>query len=159
MTVVYSDGFQQGWNHVLVTTTAGDTGTVSTWVNGVKQHSVKENFIPVRVIYNPPLTICIFPDGEKVIVRCADDEEYVKDVGVMACITKKVMSRNAFKKLVKSGYEQPTYKELPKNIKSEFPTKFDITDTQSTKEILKRIKEIFEEELKESKKYKKDQWG
>jgi hypothetical protein len=160
MTVVYSNGFEQGslgdWNHVTVT--ASTTGAVSTWINGVKQHSSKDDFIPVRVIYNPPLTICIFPDGEKVIVRCADDEEYVKEVGVMACITKKVMSRAKFKKLVEAGYEQPQYKELPKNIKSGFPTKLSL-DVQSADETLKRIKEILKEELEKSKKYKKDQWG
>jgi hypothetical protein len=159
MKVVYSDSFQQAklgdWNYVTV---AGTSNNTCTWINGVKQHPSKDDFIPVRVIYNPPLTICIFPDGEKVIVRCADDEEYVKEVGVMACITKKVMSRSAFKRLVKSGYEQPTYRELPKNIKSGFPTKTSL-DIESADETVKRIKEILEKEFEKPKKYKKDQWG
>lgn len=161
MTVVYKDGFEQSnlgdWNFITVGSTTNNTN-ISTWINGAKQHLSKEDFIPTQVIYNPPLTICIFPDGIKVIVRCADDEEYVKEVGVMACITKKVMSRGQFKRLVEAGHEHPQYKELPKNIKSGFPTKFEI-NIQSAEEALKRVNEILEKGTIKSKKYKRDQWG
>jgi len=66
----------------------------------------EQQFIPTKVIYNCPATICFFPDGTKEVVRCADDEEYIKEVGVMACIMKKLFkSRRQFLKLVESGYE------------------------------------------------------
>jgi hypothetical protein len=66
----------------------------------------KEQFIPVKIIYNCPATICFFSDGTKEMVKCTSDEEFIKEVGVMSCIMKKIFkSRNAFKKLVKTGYE------------------------------------------------------
>lgn len=69
----------------------------------------KEAFIPTRVIYNPPYTICTFPDGTKVKVRCTEDEVmFNKEIGVMACIVKKIMERNRFKRIVNSGYVQPS---------------------------------------------------
>ena len=68
----------------------------------------EKDFIPTKIIFNPPATICYFPDGSKIIVKCASDEEFVEEEGVMACIVKKIFkSRNAFKKLVKNAYRQP----------------------------------------------------
>lgn len=64
------------------------------------------DFIPTKVIYNCPATICFFPDGTKEIVKCAPDEAYVQEIGVMACIMKKIFkSRRQFLKLVASGDE------------------------------------------------------
>jgi hypothetical protein len=73
------------------------------------------NFIPVRIIYNNPTTICYFQDGSKEVVCCSKDEPYVKEVGVMSCIMKKIfMNRNQFKRLVDSGYVQPSKSEISK---------------------------------------------
>jgi hypothetical protein len=141
---VYSNGSQQenkgNWNYITVAST--ETNGVSTWINGIKQHPTKEDFIPTKVIYNNPLTICYFPDGTRVIVRCAEDEEYIKETGVMACITKKVMSRSAFKKLVVSGQEQFKPKELPETL----------AENMNFKKALDDFKNVLI-------KYKKDQWG
>jgi len=64
-------------------------------------------FIPTQIIYNPPATICVFPDGTKVIAR-VHDEEFSEEFGVMACIIKKIFgTRSAFKRLVAAGYRQP----------------------------------------------------
>jgi hypothetical protein len=138
---VYSNGFKQdntgNWNYITVAGTDG----VSTWINGVKQNPSKEDFIPIKVIFNDPLTICYFRDGTRVIVRCAEDEEYIKEVGVMACITKKVMSRSAFKRLIASGQEQSKNKELP-----------DDTESSNFKKEFEHFKDVL-------RKYKKDQWG
>lgn len=70
-------------------------------------HFVTEkDFIPTKIIYSCPATICYFPDGTKTVAKCAEDEEYIKEEGVMACIIKKIFaSRNKFIKLVESGYE------------------------------------------------------
>jgi len=78
-------------------------------VTNVKSLSVYENLIPVRITYSPPATICYFSDGDKIVVKCASDEKYIKEVGVQACIMKKLFgSRQKFLKLVHAGYDQPT---------------------------------------------------
>lgn len=69
-------------------------------------------FKPERIIFNPPATICCFPDGEKIVVKCTDGDAFIEEVGVMACIVKKIFaSRSEFEKLVKSGYRQPDLKK------------------------------------------------
>jgi hypothetical protein len=68
------------------------------------------------------------------------------------------MSRNQFKRLVEAGHEHPQYKELPKNIKAGFPTKFEI-NIKNAEEALKRANEILEKGTIKSRKYKRDQWG
>lgn len=71
----------------------------------------KSDLIPTKIIYNNKTTVCYFKDGSKEVVHCAEDEQFVKEVGVMSCIMKKLFSsRNDFKRLVNSGYVQP----LPK---------------------------------------------
>jgi hypothetical protein len=114
-------------NH-YATISGGDTSTpwttvTTTYVNGQKVEETygntnsalwfsnvppvtKEDFIPIKVIYSCPATICYFKDGTKEVVKVASDEEYVQEEGVMACIMKKLFrSRNEFKRLVNSGYE------------------------------------------------------
>ncbi len=68
----------------------------------------KEDLIPTKIIYNNTTTICYFKDGSKEVVHCAEGEVFVKEVGVMSCIMKKLFkTRNDFKRLVNSGYMQP----------------------------------------------------
>jgi hypothetical protein len=112
-----------------VTTAASPWATITTtYVNGKKVEEVMttrdnsnstniyfsssvppvttEDFIPVKIIYNCPATICYFKDGTKEVVMVTPNEEYIEEVGVMACIMKRLFkSRNEFKRLVKSGYE------------------------------------------------------
>lgn len=67
-----------------------------------------EDLKPVRVIYNPPMTICYFCDGSKVTVKTMDGEEFTKEGGVQACIIKKLYgNHNEFKRVVENGYVQP----------------------------------------------------
>jgi len=78
-------------------------------INKSKPCPSYDNLIPARITYSPPATICYFPDGDKVVVKCASDEKYIKEVGVQACIMKKLFgSRHGFLKLVHAGYDQPT---------------------------------------------------
>lgn len=90
-------------------TTYASTGTSNNYMYwGCSDAPVidEKAFIPVKIIFSCPATICYFPDGTREVVKVTDDEEYVKEYGVMACIMKKIFkSRNQFKKLVKSGYE------------------------------------------------------
>ena len=54
-----------------------------------------------KVIFNPPATIVYFSDGDKVVVKTTDDEEYQPEVGVAMAITKKMFgARGSFKKFV-----------------------------------------------------------
>jgi len=85
----------------------------------ITQRYFYDNLIPVRITYSPPATICYFPDGDKIVVKCASDEKYIKEVGVQACIMKKLFgSRHHFLKLVHAGYDQPT-KESKQEITAE----------------------------------------
>jgi len=72
------------------------------------QQFKKSDLVPTKIIYNDKTTVCYFKDGSKEMVHCAEDEQFVKEVGVMSCIMKKLFdSRNDFKRLVNSGYVQP----------------------------------------------------
>jgi hypothetical protein len=63
---------------------------------------------PSRIIFNNKSTICYFPDGDKVVVTCHEGEAYEKEVGVMACIMKKLYGTRAeFLRTVHNGYVQP----------------------------------------------------
>jgi len=67
----------------------------------------REDFKPVRAIYNPPMTICYFRDGSKVTVKTMEGEEFSKEGGIMNCIVKKIFdSHNEFKRLVASGHDE-----------------------------------------------------
>lgn len=71
-----------------------------------QENSSPKDFIPVKIIYNCPATICYFSDGTKEVVKVASDEEYVKEEGVAECIMRKIFkSRHAFLKAVNAGYE------------------------------------------------------
>ena len=42
-----------------------------------------------RVIFNPPATICIWPDGTKTVVKCHEGDTYSRKTGLLMCIAKK----------------------------------------------------------------------
>jgi len=64
-----------------------------------------DNLKPKFVLFDPPYTYCIFPDNTQVSVKCAEGEEYSKEVGVAECIIKKLyQKRNRFLKLIKNGF-------------------------------------------------------
>ena len=71
--------------------------------------------VPIKIIFNPPATICIFPDGERVVVKCTEGDTFSKQAGVAMCIIKRMFgSRANFKRLVDSGYLQPPERETKK---------------------------------------------
>lgn len=66
-----------------------------------------EVLIPERVIYNDRATVCIFPDGDKVVVKATKDDKFSKEHGVAMCIMRKLFkSRSEFLRIVNGGYEQ-----------------------------------------------------
>ena len=79
--------------------------------NKMLAENFSKYFKPTHIIYSDPVTICFFSDGSKVMVRCAKNEKYIPENGVMACIVNKIFgNRTQFLKAVKSGYQQPTKK-------------------------------------------------
>lgn len=98
-----SEGFDMGktYNLSINSITRNDVGNSP-------ENVCKKYLTPIKIIYNDKSTICYFKDGSKEIVHCAEGEQFIKEVGVMSCIMKKLFnSRNEFKRLVESGYEQP----------------------------------------------------
>lgn len=43
---------------------------------------------PVKVIYNPPATIIIWPMGDKTVVKCCEDDIYDPMTGFLLCCLK-----------------------------------------------------------------------
>ena len=71
-----------------------------------------EVLMPKRVIYNGITTICIFPDGDKVVVKATKDDKFSKEHGVAMCIMRKLFkSRAKFLRIVNGGYEQEVKSE------------------------------------------------
>jgi hypothetical protein len=67
-----------------------------------------DNCKPSQIIVNNVTTICIFPDGTKIISRPMPGEEFDLETGVAMCITKYIYgSRQAFKKAARSAHIQP----------------------------------------------------
>jgi hypothetical protein len=93
-----------------------------TVIENITLHSLK----PKRIIFNNKSTICYFPNGDKVVVTCHDGEQYEKEVGVMACIMKKLYGTRAeFLRTVQKGYVQPQPQKQKEVDKSKWIEKYD----------------------------------
>jgi hypothetical protein len=92
-----------------------------------------ETFIPKKVIYNGNVTICIWGDDSKTVVKCSDMDYYSEESGVAACIAKKVFdnNRSEFLRVVSAGYYQPDkyIKNYAKNFKKALKTAYNL-DTE-----------------------------
>lgn len=54
-----------------------------------------------KVIFNFPATVVYFTDGDKVVVKITDDDEFQPEVGLAMAIVKKMFgSRGAYKKFI-----------------------------------------------------------
>lgn len=73
-------------------------------IDAYKEEEMKMLAI-VKIVYNNPATIVWFADGEKVIVKC-HNEEFDKEKGVAMAIARKLYSRNDFMRIVENGIEQ-----------------------------------------------------
>lgn len=84
------------------------------WAKISKQASPDKKFIPTRIVYNGPATIVFFPDGEKIVVKQSENDEYCRENAVAQAIVKKIFgSRSKFLKLVEKGHEQKPKEEKP----------------------------------------------
>ena len=80
--------------------------------------SPKISYIPAHIIYQPEhkITIVIWEDGTKTMVKCSEDEQYIPEYGVaMATIKKIYGSRAEFLRKVDSGSWQKILEKKPKD--------------------------------------------
>ena len=81
----YSGNNMSSWTHVSNVWDSNSNVPASYGFNIIAGNTESRlDFIPTKVIYSCPATICFFPDGSKVIVKCGKHEEYDKEAGVMA---------------------------------------------------------------------------
>ena len=74
---------------------------------------------PTRIIFNIPATICFFSDGEKIVAKCSEGEEFIPEYGVMACIMKKIFgTRSAFLRMVEDGVRSAFLRTVEKGTHS-----------------------------------------
>jgi hypothetical protein len=72
-------------------------------------------YIPAikKVHFNPPMTVVIWEDGTKTIVKCQDGDDYSKETGLALCISKKAFGNKGnfndiFKKWIPEEEETET---------------------------------------------------
>jgi len=100
------------WSNSGISWSGGNGYKVYLDTNGITFKSdsyiVYEDLIPTKVIFNNRATVCYFPDGDKVVVKAAPDEQFIKEIGVAMCIIRKLFkgNRTAFLKLVENAYQQ-----------------------------------------------------
>ena len=79
-----------------------------------------------NVYFNDPVTVVLWDDGTKTIVRCQKGDTYSKEVGLALCISKKALGNkpnfnDIFKKWIPEKERPETIKE-PTKAKAEMPT-------------------------------------
>lgn len=79
-------------------------------------YTKENNYIPKQIIFSGATTIVFFEDGSKSVVRCADGEKFIPEVGVATAITQKIFgSRNKFLKVVNQAVEYAEKRDEKKN--------------------------------------------
>jgi len=70
---------------------------------------VKENDSPIKkVIFNNPVTVVIWADGTKTVVKCQEGDTYNEELGLAMCIAKKFFGN-------KGNFNEVFKKWLPEN--------------------------------------------
>lgn len=59
-----------------------------------------------RVIFNDPVTVVIWGDGTKTIVRCIEGQEYEPYAGFCAAVTKKLFGSTTRAKKISGAYNE-----------------------------------------------------
>ena len=55
------------------------------------EKKMRERLTVERVIFNPPATIVLWKDGTKTVVKCSEDDEYSREMGLALCYMKKAL--------------------------------------------------------------------
>ncbi len=98
----------------------------------------KTSYLPEisKVHFNPPMTIVLWEDGTKTMVKCQEDDAYSDEVGLALCIAKKALGNkgnfnNVFRKWVPEVDDScepiPTLKDIFDRVRNALTTmSFDI---------------------------------
>ena len=59
------------------------------------------NYKPIRIVVDGKITACFFEDGEKIVIRCGENDFFSEEVGIAMGIMRKLYgNRNKFKKAI-----------------------------------------------------------
>ena len=84
--------------------------------NAPKEEKPRTSYLPeiTNVYFNDPVTVVLWDDGTKTIVKCQDGDVYSEEVGLSLCITKKALGNmpnfnNVFRKWVPSKVDDDVF--------------------------------------------------
>lgn len=96
----------------------------------------RETYIPqiTKVHFNGPMTIVLWDDGTKTMVKCQDDDWYSEEVGLAMCIAKKAMGNTgAFNKVFQKWIPETKAMDI------DISTNLNVGGSQTIEDILNSI--------------------
>ena len=116
----------------------------------LEDHPARETYIPeiTKVHFNEPMTIVLWDDGTKTVVKCQEGDTYSKETGLALCIAKKALGNmpnfnNVFKKWIP---EEETSTSKPTGTTIDISSSFAAVGKSSG--ILSELTEKIEESFK-----------
>ena len=101
---------KERFSHMIVNTHGV---SLSKYIKDIHEEEASSDFKPrttylpeiTKVHFNPPMTIVLWDDGTKTMVKCQEGDTYSEEVGLSLCITKKALGNmpnfnNIFRKWV-----------------------------------------------------------
>lgn len=83
-------------------------------VNKMEQKTPDERYEVDHIIYNHPATIVFWKDGTKTVVKCSDNDPYIRYNAFCAALAKKIYGNNSqVNKIVASGIDQGRPQKKP----------------------------------------------
>lgn len=55
------------------------------------EQKMRKRLTVERVIFSPPATIVLWKDGTKTVVKCSEDDEFSREMGLALCYMKKAL--------------------------------------------------------------------
>ena len=102
--------------YVTVDETAQFGGAFFAHQEGLGMHTEDESIYITQVEYRQPVTIVFWSDGSKTMARCATEDIYSKETGLMVCVLKKTFGSNFTKSMLADWL--PSNNENKVNLKS-----------------------------------------
>lgn len=107
-----------------------------------KEEKPRTSYLPeiTNVYFNDPVTVVLWDDGTKTIVKCQDGDVYSEEVGLSLCIAKKALGNmpnfnNVFRKWVPSKVDDDVFYNQVQDYIASQPGIF-----SETKKFLERLK-------------------
>ena len=107
--------------HLRVTTTGYNWSDISTETGSWSIYRTKPLPEVKQLIFREEskTTVVLWKDGTKTIVKSAENEDFIPEVGFAEALAKKIYgSRSAFLRVVENAYYQPVKKEKVESSKS-----------------------------------------